>query len=262
MNQHDHSSMLQGGDGKSHEQSGSGNTYTCPMHPEVVSDKPGNCPKCGMTLVKKEEAKNKMPASDMGGKNMKGHDVGAMQTMSGEGKEQYTCPMHPEVVSDKPGHCPKCGMTLVKKEGSQEASGHDMSQMDGKLKPEQREMVLNHYNTLYWTHATNILLGFFLIASPFTFGYRSMAMCCSDVVSGLLLITFSLLSANPFRLWAPWASCIVGIWLLFAPLIFWSPDASAYIIDSIVGIFAIGFSILIPEMPGMMKMMMTNAARS
>jgi FtsP/CotA-like multicopper oxidase with cupredoxin domain len=28
--------------------------YTCPMHPEVVSDKPGKCPKCGMTLVMKK----------------------------------------------------------------------------------------------------------------------------------------------------------------------------------------------------------------
>jgi hypothetical protein len=27
----------------------------------------------------------------------------------------YTCPMHPEVVSDKPGVCSKCGMALVKK---------------------------------------------------------------------------------------------------------------------------------------------------
>ncbi len=28
-------------------------TYTCPMHPEIVSDKPGKCPKCGMALVEK-----------------------------------------------------------------------------------------------------------------------------------------------------------------------------------------------------------------
>jgi hypothetical protein len=31
--------------------------YTCTMHPEVVSDKPGNCPKCGMKLVLKQDAK-------------------------------------------------------------------------------------------------------------------------------------------------------------------------------------------------------------
>jgi hypothetical protein len=29
--------------------------YACPMHPEVTSDEPGTCPKCGMTLVKREQ---------------------------------------------------------------------------------------------------------------------------------------------------------------------------------------------------------------
>ena len=28
---------------------------------------------------------------------------------------KYTCTMHPEVVSDAPGKCPKCGMALVAK---------------------------------------------------------------------------------------------------------------------------------------------------
>ena len=31
----------------------SGTVYTCPMHPEVVSKSPGQCPKCHMDLVKK-----------------------------------------------------------------------------------------------------------------------------------------------------------------------------------------------------------------
>lgn len=30
-------------------------------------------------------------------------------------KVEYTCPMHPEIIRDKPGACPKCGMDLVKK---------------------------------------------------------------------------------------------------------------------------------------------------
>ena len=32
-------------------------TYSCPMHPEVTSDKPGKCSKCGMNLVEEKEQK-------------------------------------------------------------------------------------------------------------------------------------------------------------------------------------------------------------
>ena len=39
--------------------------YTCTMHPEVLSDKPGKCPKCGMTLVKKEEKKKSTEKTKM-----------------------------------------------------------------------------------------------------------------------------------------------------------------------------------------------------
>ncbi len=73
--------------------------YTCPMHPEVVSDQPGKCPKCGMKLrlpKKKAEVKISEPEEEK----------------IPEPKPLYTCPMHPEVVSDQPGKCPKCGMKL------------------------------------------------------------------------------------------------------------------------------------------------------
>lgn len=36
-------------------------TYVCPMHPEVTSDHPGKCPKCGMTLVPKETKPESQP---------------------------------------------------------------------------------------------------------------------------------------------------------------------------------------------------------
>jgi membrane fusion protein, copper/silver efflux system len=34
--------------------------YTCPMHPQIIRDKPGNCPICGMKLVKKESSNAKL----------------------------------------------------------------------------------------------------------------------------------------------------------------------------------------------------------
>ena len=43
-----------------------------------------------------------------------GHGAAASSSASSE-KVVYTCPMHPEVISDTPGKCPKCGMTLVPK---------------------------------------------------------------------------------------------------------------------------------------------------
>ena len=38
-----------------------------------------------------------------------------MQHEKNQNKKQYTCPMHPEVRSDQPGKCSKCGMNLVEK---------------------------------------------------------------------------------------------------------------------------------------------------
>jgi FtsP/CotA-like multicopper oxidase with cupredoxin domain len=62
------------------------------MHPEVVSETPEHCPKCGMKLV--------------------------------ASRATYMCPMHPDVVSDEPGHCPRCGMKLLPRQLVEQAGGH------------------------------------------------------------------------------------------------------------------------------------------
>ena len=38
-----------------HEKHDAAMAYTCPMHPDVISDKPGTCPKCGMDLIEKKK---------------------------------------------------------------------------------------------------------------------------------------------------------------------------------------------------------------
>jgi len=89
------------------------NSYSCPMHPEVTSTKPGKCPKCGMDLVKMTPLSPK-PTAIPGKPNQNTGPI----TQNSKLKTQtlYVCPMHPEVTSEKPGSCPKCGMDLVKKD--------------------------------------------------------------------------------------------------------------------------------------------------
>lgn len=104
--------------------------YTCPMHPDVTSDKPGKCPKCGMdlSLSKKEEMKKEVTksytcpvhadvVSDKPGKcpQCRKKLVLSKEEMKMEVMKTYTCPMHPDVARDKPGKCPKCGMDLIEK---------------------------------------------------------------------------------------------------------------------------------------------------
>ena len=48
------------------EQLSKDETYTCTMHNEVMSDKPGKCPKCGMTLVKQKMTDEQMKMMKQG----------------------------------------------------------------------------------------------------------------------------------------------------------------------------------------------------
>ncbi len=53
--------------------------------------------------------------------------------VEGEQASLYYCPMHPTVTSDKPGHCPICGMTLVKRTPSRQGDAATQLANAGKL---------------------------------------------------------------------------------------------------------------------------------
>lgn len=108
----------------------------------------------------------------------------------------------------------------------------------------EAELRKTHQQNL-WAHFLNISFGFWLITSPSTLGYQSYELIISDIVSGLLLIILAFFCLSWRLAWVRWGCASIGLWLIFAPLIFWAPTAAAYLNDTLVGALIIGFSILI-----------------
>jgi len=94
--------------------------YSCGMHPEVISDEPGNCPICGMKLT---------PIRDSG------NGAGRLQE-EGEKKKHkilyWRAPMDPTEIYDQPGKS-KMGMDLVPVYEGEEASGAGSILIDGTI---------------------------------------------------------------------------------------------------------------------------------
>lgn len=106
-------------------------------------DETAKDPVCGMTVKKASAA----ATSEYNGKIYYFCSPGCKESFLKDPekyvqKEQandvYTCPMHPDVLSDKPGKCPKCGMDLVKKDMPQgQMIGGGMQHMQGRMSLQQ-----------------------------------------------------------------------------------------------------------------------------
>ncbi len=88
--------------------------YTCPMHPDIRVNEPGNCPICGMELV---VAKSNKPAVPVKSSN-------------------YICPMMCTPPQSEPGKCPVCAMDLV-----EAASGGSRDENSVTIDPAARRIL-------------------------------------------------------------------------------------------------------------------------
>jgi hypothetical protein len=133
-------------------------------------------------------------------------------------------------------------MVLSKIQNFREATGKDAQQFLEAIK-------LHHYKTL-WTYVVNGLLAIWLISQPFLLDYKSAALMKSDIISGVIVILLEIMAFIPQFALLRWGTAAVGFWLLLAPLIFWSPTPTTYLVDTLMACLFITFAILIPGLPG------------
>lgn len=120
---------------------------------------------------------------------------------------------------------------------------------------ERVHMTVDHHKTTIWLPVLTLVLGLWLASSPAVSAYRSGVHAALDLTAGVL--TFFLGAVwllAPMRFVTRWAIALVGFWLLFAPLVFWS-GAPEFVTDTFIGALLIACSILIADMPGMMLVM-------
>jgi nucleoside-diphosphate-sugar epimerase/uncharacterized membrane protein len=133
-----------------------------------------------------------------------------------------------------------------------------------------------------WAHLANIALGLWLLASPFAYGLfdpvgpvpvppaaghelplpelRNARLAWSEMISGVAVIGLSCLALARPRSWLPWAVALVGVWLLFAPLVFWTTSAAAYAVDTLIGTLVIVFAVMVPPQPGLSREALASPA--
>ena len=97
-----------------------------------------------------------------------------------------------------------------------------------------------------WTHFVNIALAFWLITQPPLIGLGQPLYAWPEVALGAGLLVTATLSLSWRLGWARWLSAGIGMLVMALPVLFVTPNAAAYVSDTLVGALILGFAICAP----------------
>jgi nucleoside-diphosphate-sugar epimerase/uncharacterized membrane protein len=118
---------------------------------------------------------------------------------------------------------------------------HELARVFGRMPGDIKgfevpsKIYIDQYSAL---NLMNILWGLWMIFDSVTHN-TSSAMMMSSIVSGLFVIVFSTLSLWLLWQWPRWLSVMVGLWILTAPLAFWTNSAADYSTGNLLGFLII-----------------------
>jgi uncharacterized membrane protein len=79
---------------------------------------------------------------------------------------------------------------------------------------------------------------------------REMRLGVSAVLSGAGVAVLSLLGMYRRWHWVQWIVAALGVWVMLAPLVFWTSSAAAYGLGTLAGMLIVTFAVIVPPTPG------------
>ncbi|KAA9006813.1 vitamin K epoxide reductase family protein [Histidinibacterium aquaticum] len=118
------------------------------------------------------------------------------------------------------------------------------------LRSDYEQEIRKRHRSGLWAHWVNVGLAIWIITSPPIIGLDDPWMIASDLVAGTLLLACAVLSMSWRFGAARYGAAVIGLWLMFAPLIFWTDNGAAYLNGTLVGMLVTGLALGVSTVPG------------
>lgn len=118
------------------------------------------------------------------------------------------------------------------------------------LRTRHEALLRSQHGEYRWAHFVNMALGTWLVTQPLLIAVESPWLRWSEIVLGLLLMVGATFALSWRARWARWFCAGIGALVMGIPFLFSTPNAAAYLSDTLVGALIFGFAVGTRPEPG------------